>query len=693
MSGYGDAALKVQVSSPLSAMLDWQKMQQEIATTGQTQAQTGLLGQQTTGAGIDNQSKLLNLDISRRFAGMAGVGGSAGASPSGVLLPGTGGAPAGQPGAGQGGAGTFGGFQPQQITPYAYTSPFGVPFSQAQMLGIAQATDKVKAMSEAYNMNRQAVAQTLTQAGDISQLSPGTAEYERTAANIREGFTQLYLNGQIDQKAYINGMQHPERANAFIAATASPDAHMSQATAMMGHAYAKDENGNVVPDRGALAGTAARVTTEKEAEIRPSAEKAARVVEAETPGLIDRKRQDLEAGAGYKDLQSIRVPVLDDNGGQKLDKNGLPMWEERYVQAGVRGGSTAVPGQALPTRGVNTRGPALQGPGASDGENPLLGGLEGGPGSLASEGLPAGANVGGTSPNGFQPPAPPPLPPLPAAAGGAAPAAPVVPPAAAPVAAAPGAAAPTPAPLGGNPALTDQQKANVELERNVEQTRQETDIKARAAEVEGVAKTYGEVAGSIVKAGTDTSTKMQRLDVLQNAMEDFRPGVSAETRAAASKRLVDAIQFLGGKPPDWMLKGATGAEVIGKEGGYLAAEMTRMLGAREAASVFNQIKSIQPGLELSTGGFQAIVNSIRQGVQRDHDLFTFQEQWLKSHNSIAGMVNDFNTNHPVEAYASRVIPYPAPQKPSDLKPNVVYRSPNGALGLWDGAQFLPAPTH
>lgn len=673
MSGYGDAALKVQVSSPLQAMVDWQKLQEGIATTGQTQAQTGLLGQQTVGAGLDNQTKALTLGIRSQLLGATGPGGGQ--------------APAGMPGAGQGGAPSYApGFG--DAGPTAVSTPFGVPIPRTAYLSAMMSNDPMKSVVETYNMGRQVISQTLTQAGDPT-TDPAAAMRVQQAAQT------LYANGWIGTDGYLQLMKDPAKAKVFVDATMSPDTHVSRANSLSGMGARLDENGQVVIDPGAIGAHATKSGAEAEAQVAPAVRKAGGIVGAETPGLVERKRQELEAGARYKTLEPIKVPDLDERGVQKVDKNGQPMFVERYVQPGVTGGSTAVPGQT-PARGVNTRGPTLQGPGASDGGNPLLGGLEGDPTSLASEGLPAGANVGGTSPNGFQPPAPPPLPPLPAAAGSAAPAtpaAPVVPPAAAPAAAAPGAAAPTPAPLGGNPALTDQQKANVELERNVEQTRQETDIKARAAEVEGVAKTYGEVAGSIVKAGTDTSTKMQRLDVLQNAMEDFRPGVSAETRAAASKRLVDAIQFMGGTPPDWMLKGATGAEVIGKEGGYLAAEMTRMLGAREAASVFNQIKSIQPGLELSTGGFQAIVNSIRQGVQRDHDLFTFQEQWLKSHNSIAGMVNDFNTNHPVEAYASRVIPYPAPQKPSDLKPNVVYRSPNGALGLWDGAQFLPAPTH
>lgn len=665
MSGYGDAALKVQVTSPLSAMLDWQKMQQDIATTSKTGAETGLLGQQTQGAALDNQSKALMLGIRGQLLGATGPGGGQ--------------APAGMPGAGQGGSQSYApGFG--DAGPTAVSTPFGVPIPRTAYLSAMMSNDPMKSVVETYNMGRNVIAQTLTQAGD-----PATDPSARQ--RVQQAAQSLYANGWIGTDGYLQLIKDPAKAKVFIDATMSPDAHVSRANSLAGMGARVDADGQVTTDAGAVGAHAAKSGAEAEATVGPK---------------IRTRAGELAAAGPYGEPKTITVQKTGADGKPLFDKNGEPQMEQRIVQAGVTTGPTAMPGAAGAIEagnraaGVNTGGPGLRGPGAAGGGNPLLGPITGDPGSVAAQPEPGGAPAAAapSQPFGNAPP-PPPLPPLPA--GGAAP----TPLAAAAPAGAP--AAPTAAPdatLGGAPVLTANQTADLkvattgrEAEIEVARKAREAENAARIKEVEKVAEAYGDTAGKVVAAGADTAIKMQRLDVLQNAMEDFRPGASAEMRANATKKLVDAIQFMGGTPPDWMLKGATGAEVIGKEGGYLAAEMTRMLGAREAASVFNQIKSIQPGLELSTGGFQAIVNSIRQGVERDHDMFTFQEDWLKTHKSTAGMTNAFNADHPVEAYASRVIPYPAPAKPSELKPNVVYRSPNGALGLWNGTQFLPAPAH
>ena len=91
---------------------------------------------------------------------------------------------------------------------------------------------------------------------------------------------------------------------------------------------------------------------------------------------------------------------------------------------------------------------------------------------------------------------------------------------------------------------------------------------------------------------------------------------------------VDALQNMGIQAPQWLVNGAAGGETIGKEGGFLAAEMTRQLGSREAASVFNQVRNIEPNISMSNGGFDVIVNSIRQGVMRHQDLANFRDQWV-----------------------------------------------------------------
>jgi hypothetical protein len=203
---------------------------------------------------------------------------------------------------------------------------------------------------------------------------------------------------------------------------------------------------------------------------------------------------------------------------------------------------------------------------------------------------------------------------------------------------------------------------------------------------------FGKLSAAITDAGSKADDVLGRVQVVENAAKAFRPGTTAEARLAGQKALMDGLSVIGITPPDWLRRGVASGETLDKEGGYLAAEMTRQLGSREAASVFNQIRSIQPGLKLSEGGLEAITGSIKQGALRDKDLLNFRDQWIAdpSHGgSIRGMQQAFDQTHPTEAYASRVLPFPVPQDQAKLIPNVVYRNDKGALGIWDGRSFQP----
>jgi hypothetical protein len=108
------------------------------------------------------------------------------------------------------------------------------------------------------------------------------------------------------------------------------------------------------------------------------------------------------------------------------------------------------------------------------------------------------------------------------------------------------------------------------------------------------------------------------------------------------------------------------------------------------------IRGIQPNIQMSQGGYDIIVNSLQQGLQREQDLMQFQEHWLKpsehgggGHGTVAGMMDEFNKAHPMEAYASRVLPLPMPAKPADAKPNVIYRNSKGETAIWTGTEFQP----
>jgi len=220
------------------------------------------------------------------------------------------------------------------------------------------------------------------------------------------------------------------------------------------------------------------------------------------------------------------------------------------------------------------------------------------------------------------------------------------------------------------------------------------DIAMNAAQIEETRKlseAYGDRAGAIAQAGFTAPQKLERLQVLENAVQDFRPGATGPMRQAALGRTVDALQMLGLTVPGWMSRGITGAELIGKEGTFLAGEITRILGSREAAAIFDQYAKANPNVSLSTGGFVALVQSIKQGVVREQDMANFQDQWLADpghKNSITGMQSEFNKTHSPEAYASRIIPMAPPKSwaPKDMKENVIYRLGDGSSRIWsDGA--------
>jgi hypothetical protein len=121
------------------------------------------------------------------------------------------------------------------------------------------------------------------------------------------------------------------------------------------------------------------------------------------------------------------------------------------------------------------------------------------------------------------------------------------------------------------------------------------------------------------------------------------------------------------------------------------------MGSREAASVVNMVRGFMPNLSMSNGGFRIIVNSLAAGATRDKDIASYRSQWLAdpSHGgTIDGMMDAFNAQRPLEYYASRVIPFPAPMSGgqldrSQLKPNVLYRNGGGDVALWNGSAMVP----
>jgi len=208
------------------------------------------------------------------------------------------------------------------------------------------------------------------------------------------------------------------------------------------------------------------------------------------------------------------------------------------------------------------------------------------------------------------------------------------------------------------------------------------------AQSEGIGKAYGDQAAQIIEAGGKAPDAIGKVEALQNAALQYRTGTTGDARLAGQKALIDGLQAIGVTPPDWLTNSTAAGEAISKIGGSLTAEMTRSLGSREAASIFNSIRNYLPNVSMSQGGFDIVLNSLRQGAMRDQDLANFQDNWLTSHSSISGMRTAFEKSNPIEAYSSRVIPFPLPSSAAQAVPNVVYNTAKGPA-LWDGTKFTP----
>jgi hypothetical protein len=247
--------------------------------------------------------------------------------------------------------------------------------------------------------------------------------------------------------------------------------------------------------------------------------------------------------------------------------------------------------------------------------------------------------------------------------------------------AAPGANAPV-SPVGGIatgvPVLTPQQQSAQA---------------AHTAQVEEIGKQYGKEAADVVQGGYGAPDILGKADILDAAKKTFTTGAGAKTGLALGQAVVGALNAAGITPPDGLAQSVASGETIGKVGTGLAAAMTKSLGSREAASVFEALANANPNISLSDKGYDAIVQSVRQGAQRQSDLFKYQEAWLRpipegglGHNTVVGMLQSFNQNHPIEQYASKVAPFPFPPSQDKGQAGVIYQTAKGPA-IWDGKRF------
>ena len=227
-----------------------------------------------------------------------------------------------------------------------------------------------------------------------------------------------------------------------------------------------------------------------------------------------------------------------------------------------------------------------------------------------------------------------------------------------------------------------------QAEIDVAKQQQEKFNEIQLAQLKATEEQYGKVASDNLAQGYAAPKQLVQLAELEQAAKDFTTGPAGQTRAAAYKRLVGAMGAFGIQPPDWLTERAAGAEVINKLGSFLAANQVHLMGDR-AASVFSAVRNVYPNIDMTKMGYSDVLNAMKQEQYRARDLARFQEEYMQTHRSIAGLNDAFEKVHPMEEYSSRVIamPWPGPDKAKD---NVIYRNEQGSTRLYfHGKMWAP----
>ena len=222
--------------------------QSALAGIAQTQAQTGLIGQQTTAAQIQNLLAGIRVGAIAPALGMAVPNGIPGVAPA------SGGQPA------QGGGGMSGPAQSagmQTISPYgAVQSPFGVAVPGLMAVQAITAADPSKAWESAIQ----------TRARTLSQLiAPVTNVGEWNSA-----LQTAYASGYMTPQDYASMYNHPEHRQALMNSFADPNQHIETLRDLAGKGMGLNAYGMPVTDPAAVAAAGAKTGAEKWAGVAPA---------------------------------------------------------------------------------------------------------------------------------------------------------------------------------------------------------------------------------------------------------------------------------------------------------------------------------------------------------------------------------------------------------------------------------------
>lgn len=109
----------------------------------------------------------------------------------------------------------------------------------------------------------------------------------------------------------------------------------------------------------------------------------------------------------------------------------------------------------------------------------------------------------------------------------------------------------------------------------------------------------------------------QQLDVVEHIVGQITPGAFANNKYNAIKGVNSALSTIG--LPQIDPDKVASAEELNKIVIQMASNATKQLGSREAAQVFEKQIAAQPGIGMTQGGAQGIINTMRMTNQRSLD--------------------------------------------------------------------------
>lgn len=178
-----------------------------------------------------------------------------------------------------------------------------------------------------------------------------------------------------------------------------------------------------------------------------------------------------------------------------------------------------------------------------------------------------------------------------------------------------------------------------------------TTLAGQKAGAEGIGKVYGDAYGEIRKAGTDApyqAAMLKEMLALTQGALNGQTGAFAPMRQKWTEYLASAgvQQNVIDQLPQ-TIRNLPEAQDFVKLATQRAMSQTRTMGAREAASVFNQVQAANPNMSLTSAAMQKIIQPLLAEQNWNFAKHQAADQWLQQNNgNLAGFESTWNREHP-----------------------------------------------